>query len=186
MKRFIPHFVFFVASASVFGQDAASSKKEVIAVERVDPAELAQKKTTAANTASRPKFKPVEDKPEFAVVKPDLYQNSIILTDGASHTILPQGGVLGYTEALADRIVEKATGTFLFWPDFYQNNKSWIKLQEVDVATAKGEVPLTEEMVKSLQVETKLTVAVYKGNPVSVLEAKEEGKKEVVEAEKKK
>lgn len=106
------------------------------------------------------------------MVKPDLYANAEIIFDGVFHTILPRGCILGYTEELSKCVVEKAIGEFMFWPEFYAKNKAWLKLQEVDVATAKGEVPLSEALVKSLQTDSKLTVAVYKGNPVTVLEYK--------------
>lgn len=167
------------SSASKEGGDAAQ-KKAATMTERITAAELAQRKAAAsnANTMAHPKFKPVEDDSSHAVSKPDLYANSEVITDGTSHTILPKGCILGYTEALANRVVDKATGAFEFWPEFYQKNKDWLKLQEVDVATAKGEVPLSEALVKSLQTESKMTVAVYKGNPVSVLEYKGDEKEE--------
>lgn len=167
------------SSASKEG-DGAAKKKAAAMTERITSTELAQRKAAAlgANSMAHPKFKPVEEDTSHAVSKPDLYANSEIITDGAFHTRLPKGCILGYTEALAGRVVDKATGAFEFWPEFYQRNKDWLKLQEVDVATAKGEVPLSEAMVKSLQTESKMTVAVYKGNPVSVLEYKGDEKEE--------
>ncbi|MEY4484647.1 MAG: hypothetical protein RL693_2099 [Verrucomicrobiota bacterium] len=166
-------------SGAADSKDGAEKKPPAM-VDRITPAELVQKKAAAAAAAARVKFQPVEDKPEYAVTKPDLYRDAAILTDGESHTILPTGSVLGYTEALSNRLVDKKHGEFVFWPEFYHKNKSWIKLQEVDVAMAKGEVPLTEEMLKNLQTEEKMTIAVYKGNPVSVLEPKVEEKTEAV------
>lgn len=169
-----------VVPPSGAGSKGEGEKKPLAMVERITPAELSQKKAVAAVAAAKVKFQPVEDKPEYAVTKPDLYRDALILTDGEWHTIIPSGSVLGYKEALGNRLVDKKHGEFAFWPEFYQKNKSWIKLQEVDVAMAKGEVPLTAEMMKSLQTEEKMTIAVYKGNPVSVLEVKVEEKTEAV------
>ncbi len=154
------------------GSSTAAREKAATMTERITPAELTQRKAAASNSIASPKFKPVENKPSHAVVKPDLYANAEIITDGVFHTILPQGCILGYTEELSKFVVEKATGEFMFWPEFYAKNKAWLKLQEVDVATAKGEVPLSDALVKVLQTDSKLTVAVYKGNPVTVLEHK--------------
>lgn len=161
-----------VEDPSKGGPSNAARVKAAAMTERITPVELAQRKASASNTIASPKFKPVENKPSHAVVKPDLYANTEIIFDGVYHSILPKGCILGYTEELSKSVVEQATGEFMFWPEFYAKNKAWIKLQEVDVATAKGDVPLSEALVKSLQTESKLTVAVYKGNPVTVLEYK--------------
>lgn len=103
--------------------------------------------------------------------KRDIYQTSDVLTDGQFHTVVPKGAILSVPESLLNRMASGPAGQFQFWPDFYARNKSWIRLQEVEVDVAKGKAPLPEAVVKMMGTETKMVIASYKGTIVSVLEA---------------
>lgn len=134
----------------------------------------------AQEVSSKSKARPIE-KTEPST-KRDIYKISDVLTDGQFHTVVPKGSILSVPESLLNRIAESPTGQFVFWPDFYARNKGWIKLQEVEVDVAKGKLPLPEAVVKMMATETKMVIAAYKGNIVTVLEAppdavEESGKK---------
>lgn len=158
----------FSSSMSAQDVDPAAAKASKMR-ERITDAELAKIRAASPSSFDKSKAKPIE-KPEVTV-KRDIYQISDVLVDGGFHTVIPKGAVLSVPESLTNRIASKAEGKFQFWPEFYERNKAWIRLQEVEVDVALGKVPLPESVVKMLGTESKMVIASFKGNPITVLEA---------------
>lgn len=167
----------FSPLASLSGQEVKGDAKPVTAGpsnagkmrDRITDEQLKEARKTVPSTLDKAKAKPVD--PPTAAVKRDVYQISDVLVDGGFHTVVPRGAVLSVPESLADRLASGPAGKFQFWPDFYARNKNWIKLQEVDVEVARGKMPIPENVIKMMETEPKMVLAVYKGNPITVLEA---------------
>lgn len=152
---------------SVLGQESKGGAGKMR--DRITDEQLKEARKEVPSTLDKVKAKPIDPPP--AGVKRDVYQISDILVDGGFHTVVPRGAVLSVPESLADRLASSPAGKFQFWPDFYARNKNWIKLQEVDVEVARGKMPLPESVIKMMSTEPKLVLAVFKGNPITVLEA---------------
>ena len=67
------------------------------------------------------------------------------------------------------RVVEKPTGKFVLWPSFKLKNQNWIWTFEVTLDQAKGITPLPEGKIKDFAKLKLMVVALYRGNPVSIL-----------------
>ncbi|RBP36393.1 hypothetical protein DES53_117104 [Roseimicrobium gellanilyticum] len=102
---------------------------------------------------------------------PSLYKNSIILFDGENHTVVPLGAVLSLPANLRGHILEKPEGAFLFWPSFLEKNKKWVGSWEVSMAVARGEAEMPKATVEQLANDSRVLVAVFKGGPITILEA---------------
>lgn len=103
-----------------------------------------------------------------------LYKNSHIIVNRGQHTIIPKKSILVLPDRLKTRVVEKATGKFVLWPNFKHTNQDWIWTFEVTLDQAKGITPLPDGRIKDLAKLNRVVVALYKGNPVSVLSPKKE------------
>lgn len=104
-----------------------------------------------------------------------LYKNSHILVGRGQHTIVPKNSILVLPETLKSRVAAKPSGTFVLWPDFKRSNQDWLWTSEVSLDQAKGITPLPEKKMKDLEKLNRVVVALYRGNPVSVLPAKKKG-----------
>ena len=112
--------------------------------------------------------KPVgDDRP-----KPDesAFSRSIILYDGTNFTLIPEGSILTLPANLREHVVASPTGSFLLWPSFLKQNAKWLASREVTMEMALGDKEASAEILQSLEGDTKLRVAVYRSNPISVLE----------------
>lgn len=103
----------------------------------------------------------------------DLYANSVLLSDGVNHTLLPNHSLIFVPDALKDHVVEKPKGELILWPDFLQRHRAWLLPQEVTLDTALGKKPLTPDFLKSIQLSRSIVVGVLRGSPISVLAPKE-------------
>lgn len=122
--------------------------------------------------------------PKIQSGKKSFYDNSIIIVAAKDniHCVVPKGAVLNLPGALGGgdlKIQEKPVGQFVLWPTFYKKYARWIKTREVSWATAKGEDPIKKEEKKMFADAGQLVVAVFKKNPVSVLEPPPEEEKAV-------
>lgn len=114
----------------------------------------------------------------------DLYASSVILTDGADHTLLPNNSLLHVSEKYQHRVVEKPVGKLILWPDFLRRNRTWIITSEVTLAHATGEQPIPKARIEGLRKLNRVVVGVLRTHPISVLEPPpEEGEKEPGETE---
>lgn len=101
-----------------------------------------------------------------------LYKNSHIIVNRGQHTIIPKKSILVLPEHLKSRVVNKPSGEFILWPDFKRSNQDWIWTLEVSLNQAKGITPLPKKKIKDLEKLNRVVVALYLGNPVSVLPPK--------------
>ncbi len=117
------------------------------------------------------KIQPVGDKRP----SPDesAFSKSIILFDGTNFTLIPEGSILTLPADLRGNVVTSPTGSFLLWPAFLKKNAKWLAPQEVTMEMARGDKDAAAEILQSLEGGTKLRVAVYRNNPISVLEKPE-------------
>ena len=111
-------------------------------------------------------------KPFVKVKHTTLYKNSHILVHRGQHTIIPKKSILVLPELLKQRVAAKPDGKFVLWPEFKQANRDWIWTYEVSLDQAKGANPISENKIKDLSKLNRVVVALYHGNPVSVLPAK--------------
>jgi hypothetical protein len=98
------------------------------------------------------------------------FSKSIILFDGANFTLIPEGSILTLPADLRGNVVASPQGSFLLWPGFLKKNAKWLAPQEVTMEMARGDKDAAAEILQSLEGATKLRVAVYRSNPISVLE----------------
>ena len=117
-------------------------------------------------------------KPIVTVKHTTLYKNSHIIVNRGEHTIIPKRSILFLPERIKTRVVEKPTGTFVLWPTFKRNNQNWIWTYEVTLDQAKGITPLPEGKIKDFAKLNRMVVALYRGNPVSVLPPKQDSSKD--------
>ena len=108
-------------------------------------------------------------KPIVKVKHTSLYKNSHIISHRGEHAIIPKRSILFIPESLKSRVIEKPTGKFVLWPFFKQRNQDWIWTYEVTLDQAKGIKPLPEGKLKQFEGLNRMVVALYRGNPVSVL-----------------
>ncbi|MFT5469144.1 MAG: hypothetical protein ACI8UO_004259 [Verrucomicrobiales bacterium] len=99
----------------------------------------------------------------------DYYANSIILSDGKDHTVLPHSSILCLPPAYQERVITKPKGDLILWPEFLKQNWQWIRAYEVTFATAKGEVPIPEPVSNQFSRSGRVIVSVLRKNPISVL-----------------
>lgn len=113
--------------------------------------------------------KPVTEK--APAIQSSLWSRSIILTDGEMYTLVPVGSILHLPTTLRDRVVAKPVGQFTFWPNFLKRNSSWLGGHEVTLAMAKGDAKAAKSVLQSISKDSRMLVAIYKGGPVTILEA---------------
>jgi len=113
-------------------------------------------------------------KPMVTVKHTSLYKNSHIIVSRGEHTIIPKRSILFLPASLKAKVVEKPTGTFVLWPTFMKKNQNWIWTYEVTLNQAKGISPLAEGKLEGFSKLNRLVVALFRGNPVSVLTPKKE------------
>jgi hypothetical protein len=71
---------------------------------------------------------------------------------------------------LREHVVASPLGSFLLWPSFLKQNAKWLASREVTMEMALGDKEASAEILQSLKADTKLRVAVYRSNPISVME----------------
>lgn len=94
---------------------------------------------------------------------------STFIGSGETHAILPKGSVLFCPDVLAPRVLARASGKPVAWPDFLVANRNWIATREVTLAQIRGEAPFTEQDRQAFAKAGRLVVATLRGNPVTVL-----------------
>jgi hypothetical protein len=86
-----------------------------------------------------------------------------------THTIVPKGAIIFCPDALASRVLARAAGKPVAWPDFLVANRNWIATREVTLAQVRGEAPFTDQDREAFAKAGRLVVATLRGNPVTVL-----------------
>lgn len=155
------------ADGTVDPRELLKLTKQPTATDRITDAELeAVKKQHEIQYGSG--FKRTE-KPELAP-EGNFYANSSLLSDGVNHTVLPKAALMHVPDAFKDRVVDKPVGRLILWPEFYKQNRNWLKTREITFENAKGELPLTEEEWQTVQNLGAIVVSVMGGHPISLLE----------------
>lgn len=103
-----------------------------------------------------------------------LWSRSIILTDGENFTLIPVGSILHLPVDLRSRVAAKPVGEFTFWPNFLRKNSSWLEAKEVTLSMSRGNASEAKSLLRSVVRHPRLLVAVYKGGPITILEAASE------------
>lgn len=114
---------------------------------------------------------PSLEKPE---VNNDPNKNRIFLFDGSNYTRVPLGSVLALPGNYRNRVIDKPKGDLLLWPDFVAKNKDWLGGWEVSMAMVYGDTEQSKKVMKQISQDTRVLVAVFKGNPITVLEPEPE------------
>jgi hypothetical protein len=89
--------------------------------------------------------------------------------------MVPKGSILHVPPAYKNRLSDKPTGQLLPWKEFYQRNRGWIFTQTVDMANARGESTLPQNVLKNHQQLGRVVVAVLHQGPISVKAPKPAG-----------
>lgn len=126
-------------------------------------AQAAQQRLASLGQKTRPATTPPS-------TQSSLLTSSILLSDGEYFTILPVGCVLHLPGALRPRVIPKPKGDVLFWPDFLKRNSSWVTAKEVTLPMAQGDTKAAKSILKQVETETRVVIAVYSGCPITVLE----------------
>lgn len=133
--------------------------------------EAMQKMKDARRQSMNRRPTPVEPPKQVVRAKQQgYYDTATIIAVPGAHSIVPRGAVLFVPPDKIGMIVKKPSGKLVRWPEFLKQNSKWIATREVSWETAKGEDPIKEEERKSFAEGTKLVVAVFKKNPITVLE----------------
>lgn len=131
---------------------------------------LTLKYREVANKGPTRKFK--EATGEDASVKNrvgNLLENSDFITFNGNTTLVPKNALVQIPAKYKDRVNNHKPGSkILSWIDFYSLNRGWISTVEVSLAQAKGETPVSPELMESLNKSGNLVVAVLKSGPISV------------------
>jgi hypothetical protein len=157
---------------SVDFKDVLELTKQAPSKDRISDAELQEIKDRHKIKYGS-EFKPVSDGQQATPARGDYYANSILLTDGANHTVLPNRAVIHLPEKYQERKIEEPKGELILWPDFFKRNRNWIRTEEITLETALGEDPIAEEKLKALEASGVVVVGVLRGSPISVLPPKE-------------
>lgn len=110
----------------------------------------------------------------------NLLENSEFITFNDNTTLVPKNALVLIPEKYKDRINNHKPGSkILSWVDFFKLNRGWISTVEVTLAQAKGETPISPELLETLSKSGNLVVAVLKNGPISVrpLKGEEENPK---------
>lgn len=107
--------------------------------------------------------------------KKGLMSRSSTLSSPYAWTIVPKGAILHVPTLYEKRVNDVRNGKLVGWHEFYGQNRNWVRAVPVTIAQARGDDPLSDEFLKSLQVGGQLLVAVCSGGPISVMFPPDEG-----------
>lgn len=106
----------------------------------------------------------------------------IILHDGEFYTVVPMGSILRLPEEYQKHIIARPAGRFIVWPKFLARNSEWLAGEEVSLAMAKGDGEAAKETLQRVEKSPRAVVAVYKTNPITVLQPVVTGEVSVAES----
>ncbi|WP_265595435.1 hypothetical protein [Verrucomicrobium sp. BvORR106] len=145
---------------------SATQARDVVTEEELK--KLAQPENTLSSMLAKATTQaPVAARPSM---ESSLYRKSVILYDGAQHTVVPIGSVLQLPAGYRNRVVEKPVGTFTFWPAFLERNAAWLGAWEVPLSMAEGNAEVAKKVLASTVKDSRVLVAVYRGGPITILE----------------
>lgn len=104
-------------------------------------------------------------------IQSSLWTRSIILTDGEMFTLVPIGSILHMPPSLQNRVATAPVGKFTLWPHFQKRNAAWLGGTDVTLEMSRGDARAARTLLKSIAKDTRILVALYKGGPITILEA---------------
>ncbi len=111
--------------------------------------------------------------PSVATRVNSLLEDSDLITYNGRTTLVPKNALVIIPKKLAERINKHKEGSeIVSWLDFFSQNRGWISTVEVTFAQAKGEQPVSSEVMETLGKSGNLIVAVLKRGPISVMPPK--------------
>jgi hypothetical protein len=135
--------------------------------ERINANALAKLK--AAHPGGFTQGKWLSQAPDGKTYHSDIYQNSIILQHGDTHTVLPLHAVIYLPECHKTKVVTRAKGDFVPWPQFYVNNRSWLFTHQINLKQAMGTASIGQDVLKQFKKINRIVVAIHQNNPISAL-----------------
>ena len=151
------------------GQEAKPEFRDAVSHE-----ELVEKRRAMANMnpmASLPAD--VGEDPTVVNKIGNLLENSDLITYNGLTTLVPKNAIVMIPEKYAAMINKPEPGTqVVSWLDFFSTNRSWISTVEVTFAQAKGDVPVSPEILEHLGKSGNMVVAVLQCGPISVMPPK--------------
>jgi hypothetical protein len=111
---------------------------------------------------------PIEMKAITSGKTDSLISRSAILSQGGSWTIVPKESVLNVPRHLSMHVNGERTGQLVSWAEFYAKNRGWLKVQNVELAQARGDEALAEETVRGYRESGHVVVAVCHKGPISM------------------
>ncbi|MEP2777138.1 MAG: hypothetical protein ABJQ29_14805 [Luteolibacter sp.] len=105
----------------------------------------------------------------------NLLENSDVLSFNGQTTLVPKNALVLIPEKFESRINRHEPGAAIVsWLDFYKANRGWISTVEVTFEQARGDAPVSPEILETLGKSGNLIVAVLKAGPISVVPPKTE------------
>lgn len=136
-----------------------------------------QKKIQASKTLDDYRTVPRDPTLGEQEVNNDPNHDCILLYDGSCYTRVPIGSVLALPANYRNRVINQPKGPLLAWPDFLAKNKEWVGGWEVSLKMVYGDAEQSKVVMKQLSQDSRVLVALLKGNPVTVLEPEPEPEK---------
>jgi hypothetical protein len=133
-----------------------------------------QKKIQASKTLDEYKSVPRDPSLGEQEVNNDPNKNRLFLYDGSNYTRVPVGSVLALPANYRNRVLEKPKGDLMLWPEFVAKNKDWVGGWEVPITMVYGDTEQNKNVMKQISQDTRVLVALFKGNPITVLEPEPE------------
>ena len=114
---------------------------------------------------------PPSDRENSKPYEPEnLLTRSEVLRRGDLATLVPKRAIIHLPDAQKSALGLLGQSVKLVpWADFYRVNRQWIATVEVTRHQAEGLEPLSEDVIKGFERETRVVVATYLSGPISVL-----------------
>ena len=142
--------------------------------DRITSAALSQLKS--AVKPSFPQAQWTEQAPKGEARNYDIYEDSVILQQGNSHTVLPRNSIVYLPESLKQKVVNRPNGAFVSWPQFYLKNRNWIFTHGISLNQAQGTTPLKDGVMQQFKRINRLVIAIHQNNPISILSSPQAAK----------
>lgn len=143
------------------------AKRSAPVADRTSNAELGQKKSALKQGFQQATWS--GQAPTSQVRRYKIYQDSIILQQGDSHTILPRHSIIYLPDTLQQKVVNQPRGSFVPWPQFYLKNRNWLFTHEIHLKQAQGITPLKKGIETQFKRINRIVIALHQNNPISVL-----------------
>ncbi len=101
----------------------------------------------------------------------DLLKYSDFLGKDGKYVILPKNSVIYVPESLEATRLASPEGRMIPWMEFLRNHRSIISTLDVTMDQVYGKKPLPPETLEMAAKNKLIVIAVYNGNPITVIKA---------------